>query len=426
MLSKIAGLLKSEMSRAAATFIATQSKFLSLLEAYKEKLPGEEPSRKRRPPKHAAEPKRSGSRRPKLQPAEAEAAAEPRRRRATRAPRASARAAEGEPKRRPRRSDDGQGQDRGPARELQGDDPSRAVRLHQAVRGDVRRHGGGRGAGHDGRPAAAEAATRPEEQSEFDVVLTRRRRQEDPGDQGGARAHEPRASRRPRTSWTAPRSRSWRRSPRRWPTRRRSPRGRGRDGGGQVAQALRSTRTGRAAFGGPPFVLGTPANCSISFSGALGYLLSRWGADGVVTAYRSGPYLVRGPVRAIDEDGNELTIRRAIVPLCRCGRSRTKPLCDGSHGRCRRAALQRPPRSRRPTKDPAPVGDPASHDSGADVQTGAFSDVGEGQAPVRPPALDLGADRRAAPLLDSHVGLHKISIDRGQVQAYVVPTTKFA
>ena len=42
MLSKIAGMLKSEMSRAAATFIATQSKFLSLLEAYKEKLPSEE------------------------------------------------------------------------------------------------------------------------------------------------------------------------------------------------------------------------------------------------------------------------------------------------------------------------------------------------------------------------------------------------
>jgi len=42
MLSKIAGMLKSEMSRAAAMFIATQSKFLSLLEAYKEKLPSEE------------------------------------------------------------------------------------------------------------------------------------------------------------------------------------------------------------------------------------------------------------------------------------------------------------------------------------------------------------------------------------------------
>ena len=41
MLSKVAGLLKSEMSRAAAAFVAAQSKFLSLLEAYKEKLPGE-------------------------------------------------------------------------------------------------------------------------------------------------------------------------------------------------------------------------------------------------------------------------------------------------------------------------------------------------------------------------------------------------
>ena len=42
MLSKIAGLVKSEMSRAAAMFVGAQSKFLSLLEAYKEKLPGEE------------------------------------------------------------------------------------------------------------------------------------------------------------------------------------------------------------------------------------------------------------------------------------------------------------------------------------------------------------------------------------------------
>jgi large subunit ribosomal protein L10 len=39
MLSKIAGLLQSEMSRAAAAFVAAQSQFLSLLEAYKEKVP---------------------------------------------------------------------------------------------------------------------------------------------------------------------------------------------------------------------------------------------------------------------------------------------------------------------------------------------------------------------------------------------------
>jgi|SRR5262245_52591366 len=41
MLSKIAGLLKGEMSRAASMFVSVQSQFLSQLEAYKEKLPDE-------------------------------------------------------------------------------------------------------------------------------------------------------------------------------------------------------------------------------------------------------------------------------------------------------------------------------------------------------------------------------------------------
>lgn len=44
MLSKIAGLMKGEMSRAAAAFVGAQSKFLSLLEALKEKIPGEAPA----------------------------------------------------------------------------------------------------------------------------------------------------------------------------------------------------------------------------------------------------------------------------------------------------------------------------------------------------------------------------------------------
>jgi large subunit ribosomal protein L10 len=39
MLSKIAGLAKGEMSRAAGAFVAAQSAFLSLLEAFKEKVP---------------------------------------------------------------------------------------------------------------------------------------------------------------------------------------------------------------------------------------------------------------------------------------------------------------------------------------------------------------------------------------------------
>jgi len=42
MLSRIAGVLKGEMSRAAGMFQALQGMFLGLLEAYREKLPAEE------------------------------------------------------------------------------------------------------------------------------------------------------------------------------------------------------------------------------------------------------------------------------------------------------------------------------------------------------------------------------------------------
>jgi large subunit ribosomal protein L10 len=41
MLSKLAGMMKAEMARAAGMFQATQSRFLSLLEAFREKLPAD-------------------------------------------------------------------------------------------------------------------------------------------------------------------------------------------------------------------------------------------------------------------------------------------------------------------------------------------------------------------------------------------------
>ena len=41
MLSKVAGMLKAELTRAASMFEAVQGRFLGVLEAYKEKLPGE-------------------------------------------------------------------------------------------------------------------------------------------------------------------------------------------------------------------------------------------------------------------------------------------------------------------------------------------------------------------------------------------------
>jgi len=50
-----------------------------------------------------------------------------------------------------------------------------------------------------------------------------------------------------------------------------------------------------------------------------------------VTPYRNGPYLVRGPFRLLDQDGNEVEVRRETIALCRCGKSRTRPFCDGTH-----------------------------------------------------------------------------------------------
>lgn len=51
----------------------------------------------------------------------------------------------------------------------------------------------------------------------------------------------------------------------------------------------------------------------------------------LITAYPDGPYLVRGTFRIVDEQGNELEVTRRTVALCRCGCSRIKPWCDGTH-----------------------------------------------------------------------------------------------
>lgn len=53
--------------------------------------------------------------------------------------------------------------------------------------------------------------------------------------------------------------------------------------------------------------------------------------DVVITSYRDGPLLVRGPFRLQDQDGNEIAVDRKVVALCRCGKSRIRPLCDGTH-----------------------------------------------------------------------------------------------
>jgi CDGSH-type Zn-finger protein len=68
----------------------------------------------------------------------------------------------------------------------------------------------------------------------------------------------------------------------------------------------------------------------------------------VITPYRDGPLLVRGPVRLVDQDGNEIETDRDPVALCRCGKSRMRPFCDGSHKLVRFRAPSAPERGREP------------------------------------------------------------------------------
>jgi len=46
----------------------------------------------------------------------------------------------------------------------------------------------------------------------------------------------------------------------------------------------------------------------------------------------NGPMWVRGRIQIVSEDGTEWEVRNRVT-LCRCGRSRNKPYCDGTHQR---------------------------------------------------------------------------------------------
>jgi CDGSH-type Zn-finger protein len=50
-----------------------------------------------------------------------------------------------------------------------------------------------------------------------------------------------------------------------------------------------------------------------------------------ITPYPDGPYLIRGAFVVRDPEGNEMPLQRRTIALCRCGKSRMRPLCDGTH-----------------------------------------------------------------------------------------------
>ncbi|MET8473051.1 CDGSH iron-sulfur domain-containing protein [Streptomyces sp. NPDC006422] len=55
-----------------------------------------------------------------------------------------------------------------------------------------------------------------------------------------------------------------------------------------------------------------------------------------ITARRTGPLLVEGPVEVTLDDGTTVRSDRFQVAVCTCRRSRRYPWCDTSHRRVRR------------------------------------------------------------------------------------------
>ncbi len=78
-----------------------------------------------------------------------------------------------------------------------------------------------------------------------------------------------------------------------------------------------------------------------------------------ITAYQDGPYLVRGPFTILDQEGREIPTQRRTIALCRCGKSRLRPLCDGTHRAIgfRAASGAESQASPEPLLEPAPAGD---------------------------------------------------------------------
>jgi CDGSH-type Zn-finger protein len=64
-------------------------------------------------------------------------------------------------------------------------------------------------------------------------------------------------------------------------------------------------------------------------------------ADVTITPRDNGSYLVRGPVKLVDVEGNEFKVEGETIFLCRCGHSANKPFCDSTHRKVNFQAVNR-------------------------------------------------------------------------------------
>lgn len=83
-------------------------------------------------------------------------------------------------------------------------------------------------------------------------------------------------------------------------------------------------------------------------------------ADPIVIRCReNGPLVIQlsqGPVKVVDHLGNEFAfpVGKDTIALCRCGQSKRKPFCDGSHKQCNFQAAE----TAAPPAVPAPPANP--------------------------------------------------------------------
>ena len=50
-----------------------------------------------------------------------------------------------------------------------------------------------------------------------------------------------------------------------------------------------------------------------------------------IQVLKNGPLLIRGQFQLTDAEGREITVDNEVAAICRCGASKKKPLCDGTH-----------------------------------------------------------------------------------------------
>jgi CDGSH-type Zn-finger protein len=149
----------------------------------------------------------------------------------------------------------------------------------------------------------------------------------------------------------------------------------------------------------------------------------------LIVPYQDGPYLVRGPVVMRDQDGRQIEIGRRTIALCRCGKSRMRPFCDGTHRLVRFQACSQPetpwpedpviPLSTgKPSTAQTSSGRPGSSGLAWSDETGPHGRAGGQDAPIGPGKLVTArkeleqAKERLAGLLEnnSHTGREHVAI----------------